>query len=1214
MWITETVELPDELIDAARKDELVLFVGAGASIDPPASLPSYKELVTELAREQLPDEEAVQQLLDGSSLDDVLGKLPDRENAHSRALRLMQPNESHCNETHKAIMRLAKAVGTPRIVTTNYDMLLEEAGKNLEIDFGRVYAGPALPLGSSFDGIVHVHGNLQSRPDEIILDNHDYAKAYLQDSWAARFITEMFRHYSVLFIGYGMTDPIMKYLTLGGISQNHPHFVLIGEKIAQGDSNVDDNGWIERGITPIQFPLHEDPEPRFKELPIVLNRFAKSLSDDYIEIKERIQRIIDSGNVPSSLDDSDFMTMALRTEDGAKCFMNFFARFDNDEASRWLSWMLNNSKLSHLFTDSQEPSEGESFLGRRILDYTTMEKHQSVLCSLLVQLQNNIGDWLFSQCFTSLFLALEHKERWACKPLSILLTQNPEKHIKIRYSAYIHLENLLAAGMPSRLLSRIIYPIAKYAVPGSINSNPDVSWSLQIYDRRKDTVIPNDSILLSNGIIDFAEESLKQQNVYRVINGLGRFYTYMGRPAIEIHEQNRRFDKTTSFFIEILREYATHHADHPERFIWRWWQSNTTLLQRLAIFAVNASGWSSDKKIKWIIDQRIILGFTSQLDLWHETLTLLRKSIEGASAGIRNELIQQIKDIGNTDDPKTSAARQHGILDWMLRGIQDNSWKEALELKESIERESGLSPQSHPDFCTWHGSDDDFSSGLVDNATFLSLLQNDPEQLISLLMPIKDIPFGLNHTIQYQIPQLVEDDYRVGMNLWKIVRDSGRPANIILTIQQEILSGWVRCKPENIELQRIFGLIDELSDQSKTSVINTVVQFITRQVEDADRQIPEEDLHWTDSVAQQVWNEQREQYVFRNHEEWKHDPITPTRNNWPGELAWYWIHRIQWRKTHEIKKWAGLNETELNILDQFSEATGDLALMVRPPLLSNVNRLHDLDSKATEKIVSRILRTESPIRVWQVLLYSGTRPNLRLMRFFFFKKFIEVFKSFDDCGDSLKRQVIWTALGILDAPDFTDAERDEITHAIVSERHQEAGVIFGKEIAQLCWRNSQEDAQWNCDATWDLWLKKYVKSRSDNKGPAWSNKERVQFSFLIPLLGNHVSEAREILGDLPDYSDAEQWQLNQMFTCNIPIDDMDEGNRESLMAFYTEVIRQNDVRQRLSQNTVAQMLAQMETVGGAGYQSLLQSAKALDLFSDGYVSPPGVSSSSRKQQ
>ncbi|WP_155588134.1 hypothetical protein [Bifidobacterium canis] len=119
---------------------------------------------------------------------------------------------------------------------------------------------------------------------------------------------------------------------------------------------------------------------------------------------------------------------------------------------------------------------------------------------------------------------------------------------------------------------------------------------------------------------------------------------------------------------------------------------------------------------------------------------------------------------------------------------------------------------------------------------------------------------------------------------------------------------------------------------------------------------------------------------------------------------------------------------------------------------------------------------------------------------------------------------------------------------------------------------------------------------------------------MIPLLGNHVSEAREILGDLPDYSDAEQWQLNQMFTCNIPIDDMDEGNRESLMAFYTEVIRQNDVRQRLSQNTVAQMLAQMETVGGAGYQSLLQSAKALDLFSDGYVSPPGVSSSSRKQQ
>jgi hypothetical protein len=35
VWITGDVDLPDGLIDAHRNDRLTLFVGAGASVDPP---------------------------------------------------------------------------------------------------------------------------------------------------------------------------------------------------------------------------------------------------------------------------------------------------------------------------------------------------------------------------------------------------------------------------------------------------------------------------------------------------------------------------------------------------------------------------------------------------------------------------------------------------------------------------------------------------------------------------------------------------------------------------------------------------------------------------------------------------------------------------------------------------------------------------------------------------------------------------------------------------------------------------------------------------------------------------------------------------------------------------------------------------------------------------------------------------------------------------
>ena len=305
MWVTENVEFPDELVDAARDDKLVLFVGAGASIDAPANLPTYYQLVKQLAAEQGTDHPE-----DGAALDAFLGKLPDRGSAHERTLQLMSSENANCNETHKAIMRIAKTLKTPRIVTTNYDVLLEKAAASLSMDIDRIYRGPALPLGSSFDGIVHIHGDIHSRPDEIILDDRDYAKAYLQDSWAARFLTEMFRNYSVLFIGYGMSDPIMRYLTLGGISQDHPQFALSAE-----DSTEEHKSWNERGITTIPFPLSSNPSSSYEELPKALNSFADQLLDDYLTKKKRIERIICNAPATITRDDRDFLIKTLHTTD-----------------------------------------------------------------------------------------------------------------------------------------------------------------------------------------------------------------------------------------------------------------------------------------------------------------------------------------------------------------------------------------------------------------------------------------------------------------------------------------------------------------------------------------------------------------------------------------------------------------------------------------------------------------------------------------------------------------------------------------------------------------------------------------------------------------------------------------------------------------------------------------------------------------------------------
>ena len=69
MHLTEDVVLPRDLITAHREGDLVIFVGAGASMDPPARLPSFKELTRRLAEMAgVPFEETIDRLVDRKSV------------------------------------------------------------------------------------------------------------------------------------------------------------------------------------------------------------------------------------------------------------------------------------------------------------------------------------------------------------------------------------------------------------------------------------------------------------------------------------------------------------------------------------------------------------------------------------------------------------------------------------------------------------------------------------------------------------------------------------------------------------------------------------------------------------------------------------------------------------------------------------------------------------------------------------------------------------------------------------------------------------------------------------------------------------------------------------------------------------------------------------------------------------------------------------------
>ena len=49
MFITADVDIPDELVTGPKKP-LVIFVGAGVSLDIPSSLPTFRQLTEQVAR------------------------------------------------------------------------------------------------------------------------------------------------------------------------------------------------------------------------------------------------------------------------------------------------------------------------------------------------------------------------------------------------------------------------------------------------------------------------------------------------------------------------------------------------------------------------------------------------------------------------------------------------------------------------------------------------------------------------------------------------------------------------------------------------------------------------------------------------------------------------------------------------------------------------------------------------------------------------------------------------------------------------------------------------------------------------------------------------------------------------------------------------------------------------------------------------------------
>lgn len=243
------VDIPYELLDAHRGGSLVFFVGAGASVDSPSSLPMFREMAGQIAEQANHSEE----ISDDTPLDRLLGQLKDRGvDVHAQVRHIIDRDGSRPNELHRVIAALARKSKTLRIVTTNYDRHLDTVLEGIDSNEHEVFDGPAVPLGDDFSGLVHLHGSLRQEDRRLIVTDSDFAAAYLTDGWATKFLVDVFASNNVLFIGYSIKDMLMQYIARGlkGAKQS---YILLPKSV---EHNAADSSGLERlGVVALYYDL-----------------------------------------------------------------------------------------------------------------------------------------------------------------------------------------------------------------------------------------------------------------------------------------------------------------------------------------------------------------------------------------------------------------------------------------------------------------------------------------------------------------------------------------------------------------------------------------------------------------------------------------------------------------------------------------------------------------------------------------------------------------------------------------------------------------------------------------------------------------------------------------------------------------------------------------------------------------------------------------------
>lgn len=693
------LDFDDRILDAIKGNKLVVFAGAGVSMGPPSNLDSFWKLAEKISGNT--------RLTPSLPLDRFLGVLQHRGVAvHERAVELLSPDGSTPNDLHRDLIRLFGAADRIKLVTTNFDLHFETAAQEVYGSLPVVYRAPALPLGYSFHGIVHVHGAMP-HASSVVLTDADFGRAYLTEGWARRFLLDVFRTHSVLFVGYSHDDVVMSYL-----ARALPAGISAGRyALTEADGN-----WNLLGIQPIRFVKHEGAET-FRELYEGVAKLAERCARATLDWQSRMLELV--GRAPP-VDPELVGEIEQALRDVSTC--RLFTDAARDAA--WPKWLDGRKHLEALFRPG-ELSERDGQLALWLAKHYSIE-HFDECFDLIAEhgLQLNPVLWIA----VGRELGLEKGKpiegttlrRWVL----LLLESAPER---VDRHVFMWLaKRCEALGLVDEALSLFLQMcVHKFEVKRGYawrESEDDVEssrltaecslqtdhWSLnEVYGNQIQPHLSELAQPLLSGLIHRFERMHADLAAWSGARDEWDSMSYR-RSAIEPHEQDH-YTEASDVLIDAVRDALEWlGANCPVQLDARieyLSSSRIPLLRRLAVHAVvSHPGMCADERLAWV---RTRVGLNSLAE-HHEVHRLAALSYPGATEAGREALIDAIvaipfEDTGEWSADERAQRFQFDWLSWLLAAKPDCALA-GVVLAPIRERFPDWAVPEYPDLTHWMGS------------------------------------------------------------------------------------------------------------------------------------------------------------------------------------------------------------------------------------------------------------------------------------------------------------------------------------------------------------------------------------------------------------------------------------------------------------------------------------------------------------------------------